>query len=204
MSKSVFRFGALTLMVTAFILARSAAAAPPAEKDADPDAKYDRMDGRGESGKRVDVVEWEGNLEIHVYPAGSLSGLALKLEKTKDKAVMVIGYRFNNAPQKQLIRRAILGVPFAEGFKVYRDKSVDEYDKIIISNNALSGDVVAFKLDAEPKQLYPDGHPANGVAATEAQARKPAQNKAAAETITDDDLKGNHLKEKGAVKSFEW
>ena len=25
---------------------------------------YDRLDGKGPSGKRVDVVEWEGNLEV--------------------------------------------------------------------------------------------------------------------------------------------
>ena len=31
--------------------------------------------------KRVDVIEWAGNLEIHVYPAGSLAGLGLKLVK---------------------------------------------------------------------------------------------------------------------------
>src|SRR5687767_8204018 len=76
----------------------------------DPDPLFDRLDGTGRSGKKVDVIEWEGNLEIHVYPKGSLKSLALKLDKrNKDKTVMVIGYRFNNDPGKQLIRRAILG-----------------------------------------------------------------------------------------------
>ncbi len=126
------------------------------------DDDYDRLDGTGLSGKKVQVIEWEGNLEVHVYPAGSLKGLALKLDKrNKDKPVMVIGYRFDSDPKNQLIRRAILGIPFREGFKAYRDKSADDYDKIIISNNTQSGQVVAFQLDPEPTQLYPDGHPGN-------------------------------------------
>src|SRR5687767_7863161 len=73
----------------------------------DPDPEYDRLDGMGPSGKRVDVIEWEGNLEVHVYPKGSLRGLALTIDRQKkDKPVMVIGYRFDNAPKTQLIRRA--------------------------------------------------------------------------------------------------
>jgi hypothetical protein len=128
----------------------------------DPDADYDRMDGTGLSGKKVNVIEWEGNLEIHVYPGGSLKGLALKLDKkNKDRPVMVIGYRFDSDPKTTLIRRAILGIDLREGFKAYRDPSSGgEYDKIIISNNGLSGAVTAYRLDAEPTQLYPDGHPA--------------------------------------------
>ena len=42
--------------------------------------RYDRLDGTGESGKKVNVIEWEGNLEIHVYPKGSVKGLAMKLD----------------------------------------------------------------------------------------------------------------------------
>jgi hypothetical protein len=133
---------------------------------------FDRLDGTGASGKRVDVIEWEGNLEVHVYPKGSLKGLALKLdEKNKDKPVMVIGYRFDNAPKSQLIRRAILGIKLKEPLKTFRDPSADDYDKIIISNNGLSGQMQAFKLDPAPAQLYPDGHPA--LAKTE-EKRKPA------------------------------
>jgi hypothetical protein len=115
----------------------------------------------GRSAKKVNVIEWEGNLEIHVYPAGSLKGLALKLDKkNKDKPVMVIGYRFDSDPSRQLIRRAILGIDLREGFKAYRDPSADGYDKIVISNNGLSSPLAAFRLEAEPKQLYPEGHPA--------------------------------------------
>ncbi|MCM2279166.1 MAG: hypothetical protein NDJ89_13905 [Oligoflexia bacterium] len=128
---------------------------------ADPDADYDRLDGRGASGKKVDVIEWEGNLEIHVYPVGSLKGLALKLDKrNKDKPVMVIGYRFDSDTQKQLIRRAILGIDLREGFRAYKDPMTTDYDKIVISNNGLASPLALFKLDQDPKQLYPDGHPA--------------------------------------------
>jgi hypothetical protein len=148
---------ALAVLLCFFNLALPAFAGQPA-----PDDDYDRMDGMGASGKKVNVIEWEGNLEIHVYPAGSLKGLALKLDKrNKDRPVMVIGYRFDNDPKKQLIRRAILGIDLADSFKAYRDPSSgSEYDKIVISNNGLAGDMVAYKLDPAPTQLYPDGHPA--------------------------------------------
>src|SRR5262245_55727188 len=85
----------------------------------DPEANFDRLDGKGKSQKRVDVIEWEGNLEIHVYPAGSVAGLGMKLDdasNSKDK-VMVIAYRFTNNPSETLIRRAILGIPMSKNFK---------------------------------------------------------------------------------------
>ena len=130
-------------------------------QNSDPDPDYDRLDGKGLSGKKVDVVEWEGNLEINVYPAGSLKGLALKIDKRKeDKPVMVIGYRFDNDPSKQLIRRAILGIELKEPLKVYKDPDAKDYDKIVISNNGLATPLTAYRLDPEPRQLYPDGHPA--------------------------------------------
>jgi hypothetical protein len=129
--------------------------------DPNSDANYDRLDGVGKSGKTVQVIEWEDNLEIHVYPPGSLKGLALKIDHpSKDKKVMVIGYRFADNPKEQLIRRAILGISLTEGFKTFKDPTETEFDKIIISNNGLSGQVVGFALDPAPKQLYPDGHPA--------------------------------------------
>lgn len=151
---------------------------------ADPDADYDRLDGMGHSGEKVQVIEWEGNLEVHVYPAGSLKGLALKLDKRdKSKPVMVIGYRFVNDPKTQLIRRAILGITLADGFKTFKDPSESEFDKIIISNNTLSDSVVAFRLDPPPSQLYPDGSPAlaNGGGGTpDGSTRQPASSKVTA------------------------
>jgi len=162
----------------------------------DPDPTYDRLDGTGESGKRVNVIEWEGNLEIHVYPQGSLRGLALKIDdRNKQKPVMVIGYRFDNDPSKQLIRRAILSIDIKKGFKVFRDPRELEFDKIIISNNTLASQVVAFNLDPEPAQLYPDGHPANGVFARETPkmpSRAPAGKKP------------EEAHEEGAIKPFAW
>src|SRR4051812_14727852 len=149
--------------------AGSFAAPPVAEED------FDRLDGTGTSGKTVQVIDWEGNMEIHVYPKGSLKGLALKIDrKDKNKPVMVIGYRFGDNPSQQLIRRALMTMPLQEGFKTFKDPSEPEFDKIIISNNGLSGDLVAFKLDPEPKQLYPDGHPALAQTAAKKEERKPA------------------------------
>jgi hypothetical protein len=165
---------------------------------------FDRLDGRGASGKRVDVIEWEGNLEIHVYPKGSLAGLALKIdEPSKDKKVMVIGYRFNEKPKEQLIRRAILGVKLREGFKVYNDPSGDEYDKVIITNNTLSGTLTALKLDPEPKLLYPEGHPAiaDGTSGTEDQ-RKPAQQKNTTTETTE--APKSPVDESGTIQPFKW
>jgi len=140
----------------------------------DPKAEYDRLDGAGESHKRVDVIEWEGNLEVHVYPAGSVKGLALKLDdgrapssvKPTDAAgakrkVMVIGYRFDVRPDRQYIRRNILGIPLRAGFNVYKDPSATDYDKFVITNNLLGSELTAYRLDPEPTELFPEGHPEN-------------------------------------------
>ena len=136
---------ALSVTITAFSIAYSRG------------PEFDRLDGHGPSGKRVDVIEWAENLEIHVYPKGSLAGLALKLDKKNaDKPVMVIGYRFNNHPKEQLIRRAILGITLYENFKIYQDPTEEEFDKIIISNNSLAGELVAYRPDPEPTKLYPE------------------------------------------------
>ena len=136
----------------------------------DATGEFDRLDGVGKSGKKVEVIEWEGNLEIHVYPKGSLKGLSLKLDAvSKDKKVMVIGYRFDNTPTP-MIRRNILGIPIADNFKTYRDPREQDFDKIIISNNGLSDQVAEYKLDPPPAQMYPAGHPALG----QSEERKPA------------------------------
>jgi hypothetical protein len=155
--------------------------------------EYDRLDGMGKSHKKVDVIEWEGNLEIHVYPKGSLAGLALKIDEPKGKKVMVIGYRFTDNPKEQLIRRAILGIPMNPGFKVFRDPSEADFDKIIISMNGLSNQVVAFQLDPEPKELYPEGHPALAKKEGEGE-RKPASEKKKS--------KRPNYDEEGTIKPF--
>ncbi len=127
----------------------------------DPDADYDRLDGQGRSGKTVNVVEWEGNLEIHVYPERSLVGLAAKIDQNaRGTKVMVLRYRMDSDPKLPLIRRAVLGIPFQPGFQAWKDTSAEGYDKIILSNRALKGPTLQrFPLEPEPKQLYPDGHP---------------------------------------------
>ena len=101
------------------------------------DEVYDRLDGTGPSHKRVDVIEWEGNLEVHVYPKGSEKGLSAKLDdRTEGKSVMVIGYRFSDK-EKPLVRRAILGVPFTKDLKGFIDPTEKEFDKVAISNQNL-------------------------------------------------------------------
>jgi hypothetical protein len=159
-----FSFAAFAIATATPHLARAAnSGGAPSDSNVDPDADYDRLDGSGKSGKTVQVIEWEDNLEVHVYPPGSLKGLALKIDRpSKGKKVMVLGYRFADAPKQQLIRRAILGISLTDGFKVYKDPTETEFDKIIISNNGLSGQVVGFALDPTPTQLYPDGYPAGG------------------------------------------
>jgi hypothetical protein len=121
---------------------------------------YDRLDGRGKSGKKVNVIEWEGNLEIHVYPGGSTQGLALTIDDSnQNKKVMVIGYRFDSNPREQLIRRNVLSIPIRPGFKVYRDpRSGKEYDKFIVTNTPGGAPLVAYQLESPPTQLYPEGH----------------------------------------------
>ena len=99
-------FKTLTAFTLLAIGLNATAAQPTSQKDDD----YDRFDGTGKSRKKVNVIEWEGNLEIHVYPEGSLKGLALKIDEAKGKKVMVIGYRFDTDPQEQHVRRAILGI----------------------------------------------------------------------------------------------
>ena len=195
----------LILSHAAIWLAACAAAFPShvrAGQPVDPDADYDRLDGTGKSGKKVDVVEWEGNLEIHVYPAGSLAGLSLKLDKkNKDKPVMVIGYRFTNDTKTQLIRRAILGVPFYEGFKAFKDPTANGYDKIVISNNGLGKPLVAYNLEQPPAQLYPDGHPALVDAGADAE-RKPATSASKKKSPPQEEDAPDVDQETGAIQPF--
>jgi hypothetical protein len=148
---------------------------------------YDRLDGTGASGIKVQVIEWEGNLEIHSYPKGQLKKLAMKLDhKDKNKLVMVIGYRFKKNPKQQLVRRAILGIDLKDGFKTFKDDSEDEFDKIIVSNNTLSDQVVAYQLEPGPKSLYPAEVTDEDKALLAAQQAKKASRQPAAGTETAD------------------
>ncbi len=118
---------------------------------------FDRLDGTGPSKKRVDVVEWEGNLEIHVYPKTSTKALGAKLDtREQGKKVMVISYLFNNSSEP-VIRRAILGVPFTAQVKGFIDPTEKEYDKIALSNSDLPAPWMPYKLAPAPKQWGPDG-----------------------------------------------
>ncbi len=122
---------------------------------------FDRLDGTGPSHKRVDVIEWEGNLEVHVYPRGSLKGLSAKLDdREKGKKVMVVGYRFSKS-ESPLIRRAILGVPFHPKLKAFINPKEKDFDKLALSNQELPAPWRPYKLDPAPAQWYPDGDERN-------------------------------------------
>ena len=126
------------------------------------DVEFDRLDGVGASGKKVQVIEWKANLEIHVYPKNSLVGLGLKLLKNdKGSYVFVEAYRFDNAPRVQLIRRNVLSDKWVEGYKAYRAPSDADYDKIVIipAGSPSPSDMTVFKLDDSPTQLFPSGSP---------------------------------------------
>ncbi len=174
----------------------------------DPDADYDRLDGQGRSGKTVNVVEWEGNLEVHVYPENSLVGLAAKLDQnSRGTKVMVLSYRMDSDPKLPLIRRAVLGIPFQPGFQAWKDTSAEGYDKIILSNRPLKGPTLQrFPLEPEPKQLYPEGHPGLKAepASTEApkatpDRRKPAANAGEPQRVSPKDSLDP---ETGAIRPF--
>lgn len=164
-------------------------------------ADFDRLDGTGESRKRVDVVEWAGNLEIHVYPQGSLAGLGLKLDKRdENKPVMVIAYRFTDRPKKTLIRRNILTIPLKEEFHVYRDPNADGYDKVVISNHRLSGRLAGFELDPPPEHLYPEEHPKRQIASQDKSEADPARERP---SPTPQGTTGI-LDEHGRIQPFSW
>jgi hypothetical protein len=164
------------------------------------DDDYDRLDGHGRSGKKVNVIEWEGNLEIHVYPGGSTKSLALKIDdRDPAKKVMVIGYRFHSNPGQQLVRRNVLGIPMASGFKVYRDpRSGTEYDKFVISNSAAGSPLVAYQTEPGPSQLYPEGHDAVAEKKrAEPETRQPASR-------TEGLVGGSTDEDSGTIRSRNW
>jgi len=118
---------------------------------------FDRLDGTGPSKKRVDAIEWDGNLEIHVYPKGSTAGIGAKLDdRDPGKKVMVVGYRFNGS-KEALVRRAILGVPFTKLVKGFIDPTEKEFDKIALTNGDMPKPWVPYKLAPAPTQWGPDG-----------------------------------------------
>jgi hypothetical protein len=145
-----------TLVLSAIVFGLGATLSVIAE-----DEVFDRLDGKGPSGKRVDVIEWEGNLEVHVYPKGSIKGLSAKLDdRVEGKKVMVIGYRFG-AKERPLVRRAILGVPFQPALQAFSDSSEKDFDKLALSNRLLTGKWKPYTLDPAPAQWYPDGDDRN-------------------------------------------
>ncbi len=175
---------------------------------------FDRLDGHGPTAKKVDVIEWEGNLEIHVYPQGSLKSLGMKIDresKVTKNSVMVIEYAFHGVPYT-LIRRAVLSIKLPDTFKTFRDESADGYDKIIVSGNGLAG-VSPYALAPPPTQLFPDYHPslAQDEPAKAYPPRQPSGIQFKTADEVNEDARGTSRKRKptpseqsedGAIKSF--
>ncbi len=140
--------------------------------------QFDRLDGKGRSGVVVDVIEWEGHLELHITPKGQLLGLAARIDrKQKDRPVMIIGYRFQAHPEEQLIRRAVLSIPLQDGFKAFRDTGVSDFDKVMIANeNLAGGSVIVYRFEEKLSGDYPAEHPLAVAASQEAKSveRKPS------------------------------
>jgi hypothetical protein len=166
-------FGSVTFFICALFLVFSGY--PQAK--ADDKSEFDRLDGTGNSGKRVDVIEWKDNLELHIYPQGSLAGLALEIDRTnKGRPVMIIGYRFNHDTEEQLIRRAILSKDFKSGFETYISRSDPDMDKILITEKKQPSpgpDYASFELEGPPAHHYPKGHPLREIAESHAPHRLP-------------------------------
>ena len=167
-----------TLASAAFVILALVIAVPTTNAGRVTEPKeFDRLDGHGPSTKKVDVIEWEGNLEIHVYPKGSLKSLGMKVDresKSTKNAVMVIEYGFNGVPYT-LIRRAVLSVNMPDAFHAFRDETAVDYDKIIVSGHLIAG-AKKFTLAPTPTQLYPDFHPALAEATDEAAKGTPPKN----------------------------
>ncbi len=175
--------------------------------------KYDRLDGRGASGTKVDVIEWEGNLEIHTYPRGSMKALGAKVDdRVEGKKVMVIAYEFKGQTHP-LVRRAILGVPFdAKNLKAYIDPTEKEFDKLALTNQTLTKPWVRYKLAPAPKQWFPDGDHRN---TEESVSPIPLSQKPADPQIQTETNNSNSKSQRkpasvetqendGAIKSFSW
>lgn len=151
-----------TLVTSVLTLLSLLAFIPQASARMQEPKEYDRLDGKGATAKKVDVIEWENNLEIHVYPKGSLKSLGMKIDRTdKKNPIMIIEYAFDKVAYT-LIRRAKLSIDMKDGFKAFVEPSADGYDKIILSNNTLTTGVKPYPLGPAPTQLYPDYHPALG------------------------------------------
>ena len=119
---------------------------------------YDPLDGTGSTGVRIEVMNWVGNVELHISPKGLLRDLALKLDMDQDDyPVLVVGYKFSKEP-KPVIQRIRLENELKTGFKVFRSNSAENSssDEIIISNNSLvDEEITEIPFDPEPIAMFP-------------------------------------------------
>lgn len=172
------------------------------------DDDFDRLDGTGPSGCKVDAIEWKKNLEFHIYPMGCMATLGFKVDdKNQDKPVLVVEYKPSNG-QKKFVKRVLIGDADVKGkFKVYEDKSAHvakkPYDKFIVSKQdfAKSKDVIISKrVGDEPKVLYPEGHPA---IAEKNEKRTPSSG-AVPESQSTGGTAAKQVDENGSIGSFDF
>tara|TARA_Y100000590_G_scaffold390511_3_gene466355 strand:+ start:64 stop:777 length:714 start_codon:yes stop_codon:yes gene_type:complete len=119
--------------------------------------RYEVLDGAGPSRTKVDVIEFKGKMEIHVYPPEHLLGLGARVEKNSDgEKVMVLSYRLSTT-SKPLIRRATLNVPFKAGASVlgFEDSRVRGYKKIYLVDTPMKIGT-PYKIDSHFQGSFPD------------------------------------------------
>lgn len=117
--------------------------------------EYDRLDGRGSSQGKVDIVEWENNLEVQISPSHALLALGAKLDpSTRNRKVLVLEYKFANGIK--LVRRAILGIELKTPLEAKTKYRGEQRIITFIGKLGSSNDRgETYALAAEPRQLYP-------------------------------------------------
>jgi hypothetical protein len=161
---------------------------------------FDRFDGTGKSKAKIDVIEWEQNIEIHSDGYGKVLGLGAKLDdRDSNKKVLVIGFRLNGS-SGTFVRRATLGIPFTKNIKGFKDPTAKGYEKFAITNHDLGKPWVPYKLDPAPTKWYPDGHPGNEESAPE----KPQRMSNEVTPSVNGERNPANGEEGNEIKSFSW
>ncbi len=196
----MFRFrGLLSLFaMTAMIAVSVSVFAAPKDN-------FDRLDGFGPSKAKVDVIEWEDNLEIHAEPMGKLLGLGAKIDdRTPGKKILVIGFRMQGEPSV-FVRRADLAIPLYSGFKLFKNPAAKGYEKWAFSNQDLKAPWVAVKMDKAPADWYPEGHEGNqGSPLVSADEPAQPEKRLPAAVSGEEPVRPANAPEEGQIKPYTW
>lgn len=125
----------------------------------EPKDPFDRLDGKGPSRMKADVIFWEGRMELRSQPKGKLKEPGFTIDdKNESKKVLVIEYRYEDLPYR-IIRRAPLEAKLNEPFKMYRDLKDKTDDHFLLSETPPEG--LGFTWEEVPRtfkpaRLYPD------------------------------------------------